>query len=87
MAFMILATWLYLNAWCALSILSVAFLNKHVHSGKGEECIPQTWDMYHEKWGFMVIFWNFAGVPFVSTNCPLHVDLRANPYFRHTCTL
>ncbi|KAF9454324.1 ERG4/ERG24 ergosterol biosynthesis protein [Macrolepiota fuliginosa MF-IS2] len=31
---------------------------------KGEECIPQTWDMYHEKWGFMVIFWNFAGVPF-----------------------
>ncbi|KAJ7759252.1 ergosterol biosynthesis ERG4/ERG24 [Mycena metata] len=29
-------------------------------------CIPQTWDMYHEKWGFMVIFWNFAGVPFVS---------------------
>ncbi|KAK7012870.1 ergosterol biosynthesis ERG4/ERG24 [Favolaschia claudopus] len=47
MAFMILATWLYLNA-CA----------------KAEECIPQTWDMYHEKWGFMVIFWNFAGVPF-----------------------
>jgi len=31
---------------------------------KGEECIPQTWDMFHEKWGFMVIFWNFAGVPF-----------------------
>ncbi|EPQ56334.1 ERG4/ERG24 ergosterol biosynthesis protein [Gloeophyllum trabeum ATCC 11539] len=47
MAFMCLATWLYLNA-CA----------------KGEECIPQTWDMFHEKWGFMVIFWNFAGVPF-----------------------
>ncbi|KAG9224093.1 hypothetical protein CCMSSC00406_0010027 [Pleurotus cornucopiae] len=47
MAFMILATWFYLNACC-----------------KGEECIPQTWDMYHEKWGFMVIFWNLAGVPF-----------------------
>ncbi|KZS94323.1 ERG4/ERG24 ergosterol biosynthesis protein [Sistotremastrum niveocremeum HHB9708] len=47
MAFMILATGLYINA-CA----------------KGEECIPQTWDMFHEKWGFMVIFWNFAGVPF-----------------------
>ncbi|KAF8634576.1 hypothetical protein AX17_004166 [Amanita inopinata Kibby_2008] len=31
---------------------------------KGEECIPQTWDIYHEKWGFMVIFWNLAGVPF-----------------------
>ena len=48
MAFMVLATWLYLNA-----------------CGKGEECIPQTWDMFHEKWGFLVIFWNFAGVPFV----------------------
>jgi len=47
MAFMILATGLYLNA-----------------CGKGEECIPQTWDMFHEKWGFMVIFWNFSGVPF-----------------------
>lgn len=47
MAFMVLATGLYINA-CA----------------KGEECIPQTWDMFHEKWGFMVIFWNFAGVPF-----------------------
>jgi delta24(24(1))-sterol reductase len=32
MAFMILATGLYINA-CA----------------KGEECIPQTWDMFHEK--------------------------------------
>ena len=50
MAFMCLATWLYLNA-----------------CGKGEELIPQTWDMFHEKWGFLVIFWNFAGVPFVRT--------------------
>lgn len=61
MAFMCLATWLYLNA-----------------CGKGEECIPQTWDMFHEKWGFLVIFWNFAGVPFVrmlhllSYFCPDH---------------
>ncbi|GAB1518399.1 C-24(28) sterol reductase [Rhizoctonia solani] len=47
MAFMVLATGLYINA-CA----------------KGEECIPQTWDMFYEKWGFMIIFWNFAGVPF-----------------------
>jgi Ergosterol biosynthesis ERG4/ERG24 family len=21
-----------------------------IFSAKGEECIPQTWDMYHEKW-------------------------------------
>lgn len=31
---------------------------------KGEECIVTTWDMSHEKWGFMLIFWNLAGVPF-----------------------
>ena len=30
---------------------------------KGEELIPPTWDMYHEKLGFMLIFWNLAGVP------------------------
>lgn len=31
---------------------------------KGEECIPSTWDIFYEKWGFMLIFWNMAGVPF-----------------------
>ena len=30
---------------------------------KGEELIPTTWDMFYEKWGFMLIFWNMAGVP------------------------
>ena len=30
---------------------------------KGEEYIPITWDMFFEKWGFMLIFWNMAGVP------------------------
>mmetsp|Transcript_33212 Transcript_33212/g.130751 ORF Transcript_33212/g.130751 Transcript_33212/m.130751 type:complete len:438 (-) Transcript_33212:1068-2381(-) len=32
---------------------------------KGEECIPSTWDIFYEKWGWMLIYWNFAGVPFV----------------------
>jgi len=32
---------------------------------KGEECIPTTWDIFYEKWGWMLIFWNFCGVPFV----------------------
>jgi delta24(24(1))-sterol reductase len=31
---------------------------------KGEECIPTTWDIFYEKWGYMLIFWNLAGVPF-----------------------
>ncbi|KAG1151691.1 hypothetical protein G6F37_004118 [Rhizopus arrhizus] len=31
---------------------------------KGEECIPVSWDIFYEKDGFMLIFWNMAGVPF-----------------------
>lgn len=31
---------------------------------KAEDMIVTTWDMYYEKWGFMLIFWNMAGVPF-----------------------
>ncbi|KAK4518736.1 uncharacterized protein ATC70_008958 [Mucor velutinosus] len=31
---------------------------------KGEECIPTSFDMFYEKDGFMLIFWNMAGVPF-----------------------
>ncbi|KAF2867249.1 ergosterol biosynthesis ERG4/ERG24 [Massariosphaeria phaeospora] len=30
---------------------------------KGEHMIITTWDMYYEKLGFMLIFWNMAGVP------------------------
>eukprot|EP01096_Ripella_sp_DP13-Kostka_P006888 TRINITY_DN2481_c0_g1_i2.p1 TRINITY_DN2481_c0_g1~~TRINITY_DN2481_c0_g1_i2.p1 ORF type:complete len:486 (+),score=216.90 TRINITY_DN2481_c0_g1_i2:58-1458(+) len=32
---------------------------------KGEECIPPTWDIFYEKWGWMLIYWNLAGVPFL----------------------
>ena len=32
---------------------------------KGEEYIPVTWDIFYEKWGWMLIYWNLAGVPFV----------------------
>lgn len=30
---------------------------------KGEECVPMCWDIFHEKFGWMLIFWNMAGVP------------------------
>jgi len=30
---------------------------------KGEELVVTTFDMSHEKWGYMLIFWNMAGVP------------------------
>jgi len=32
---------------------------------KGEECIPTTWDIFYENFGWMLIYWNMAGVPFV----------------------
>ncbi|KAL2888274.1 Delta(24(24(1)))-sterol reductase [Ceratocystis lukuohia] len=40
---------------------------------KGEELIVPTWDMYYEKWGFMLIFWNLAGVPFSYCHCTLYL--------------
>ncbi|KIN06321.1 hypothetical protein OIDMADRAFT_155366 [Oidiodendron maius Zn] len=53
---------------------------------KGEECITTTWDMYYEKWGFMLIFWNLAGVPLSYCHCTLYLanhppsTYRWNPY-------
>lgn len=38
---------------------------------KGEENIVVTWDIFHEKWGFMLIFWNMAGVPLSYCHCTL----------------
>ena len=32
---------------------------------KGEQCIPATWDMFQEKFGWMLNFWNITGVPFL----------------------
>ena len=32
---------------------------------KGEHCIPCTWDMFHERYGWMLNFWNITGVPFL----------------------
>lgn len=40
---------------------------------KGEELIISTWDMYFEKWGFMLIFWNLAGVPLTYCHCTLYL--------------
>lgn len=40
---------------------------------KGEELITTTWDMYYEKWGFMLIFWNMAGVPLSYCHCTIYL--------------
>lgn len=45
---------------------------------KGEECIPTTWDIFHEKFGWMLIFWNYVGVPFVYCFQSFYI-LKNNP--------
>lgn len=40
---------------------------------KGEELIVPTWDMAYEKFGFMLLFWNIAGVPFTYCHCILYL--------------
>ncbi|KAK9371044.1 ergosterol biosynthesis ERG4/ERG24 [Lipomyces kononenkoae] len=44
---------------------------------KGEELIVTTWDMFHEKFGFMLLFWNMAGVPFTYSHCTLFLANHA----------
>ena len=43
---------------------------------KGEECVPTTWDIFHEKWGWMLVFWNLAGVPFVYCFSSMYIASR-----------
>ncbi|KAJ9617047.1 C-24(28) sterol reductase [Cladophialophora chaetospira] len=53
---------------------------------KGEELIVPTWDMYHEKWGFMLIFWNLAGVPLSYCHCTIYLanhDPSTYPWNRY----
>ncbi|KAF1834508.1 hypothetical protein BDW02DRAFT_498217 [Decorospora gaudefroyi] len=40
---------------------------------KAEHLIIPTWDMYYEKLGFMLIFWNMAGVPLSYCHCTLFI--------------
>lgn len=46
---------------------------------KGEECIPTTWDIFYEKWGWMLIYWNLAGVPFFY--CSSSVFILKHPQY------
>lgn len=54
---------------------------------KGEELIVFLWDMYYEKWGFMLIFWNLFGVFLLYCYCILYfvnydfLMYRWNRYF------
>ncbi|OQE41446.1 hypothetical protein PENCOP_c005G06577 [Penicillium coprophilum] len=43
---------------------------------KAEHLITTTWDMYQEKLGFLLIFWNMAGVPMSYCHCILYLANR-----------
>ncbi|PLB45041.1 ERG4/ERG24 ergosterol biosynthesis protein [Aspergillus steynii IBT 23096] len=43
---------------------------------KAEHLITTTWDMYQEKLGFMLTFWNMAGVPMSYCHCVLYLANR-----------
>ncbi|AJR95419.1 Erg4p [Saccharomyces cerevisiae YJM1208] len=53
---------------------------------KGEELIVPTWDMAYEKFGFMLIFWNIAGVPYTYCHCTLYLYYH-DPSEYHWSTL
>ncbi|EGS17371.1 delta24(24-1) sterol reductase-like protein [Thermochaetoides thermophila DSM 1495] len=56
-------------------------------TSKGEELIVTSWDMFYEKWGFMLIFWNLSGVPLSYCHCTIYLanhhpsEYRWSPYF------
>ncbi|QPG95463.1 hypothetical protein C2857_000759 [Epichloe festucae Fl1] len=49
---------------------------------KGEDLIPSTWDVYFEKLGFMLTFWNLAGVPFTYCHCTLYLATHPPSEYR-----
>ena len=44
---------------------------------KGEECVPSSWDIFFENFGWMLCWWNAAGVPLVY--CAQAVYLYSHP--------
>ncbi|OBA26373.1 ERG4/ERG24 ergosterol biosynthesis protein [Hanseniaspora valbyensis NRRL Y-1626] len=71
--------------------LKIVLLGHYLYANacaKGEELIVPTWDMAYEKFGFMLIFWNIAGVPYTYCQCTLFLFYRdpeeyniSNKYF------
>ncbi|OCL01646.1 hypothetical protein AOQ84DRAFT_328669, partial [Glonium stellatum] len=62
-------------------ILMAHFLYANACS-KGEHLITTSWDMYYEKWGFMLIFWNLAGVPLSYCHCTIYLASHAPEVYR-----
>ncbi|KAK1975088.1 ergosterol biosynthesis ERG4/ERG24 family protein [Colletotrichum cereale] len=53
---------------------------------KAEQMIITSWDIYFEKLGFLLTFWEMAGVPFTYCHCALYLanhdpsEYHSNPY-------
>ncbi|KAK7537009.1 ergosterol biosynthesis ERG4/ERG24 [Phyllosticta citribraziliensis] len=50
---------------------------------KGEHLIVPTWDMYFEKLGFMLTFWNLAGVPLTYCHCTIYLANHHPSEYEH----
>ena len=44
-------------------------------------------DIFHEKWGFMLIFWNMAGVPMTYCHCTIFLANHAPSTYRWSRTV
>jgi Delta24(24(1))-sterol reductase len=51
---------------------------------KGEELIVPSWDMFYEKFGFMLVFWNISGVPFTYCYNTLYMASRDPAEYAHS---
>ncbi|GAA5939877.1 delta(24(24(1)))-sterol reductase [Sporobolomyces koalae] len=60
------------NAWL-FAYGTLLYLNA---CAKGEQYIPQTWDMNFEKFGWLLSYWNLAGVPFSYAYPALYISMR-----------
>lgn len=76
--FLVMAHFLYVNA-CAKGEESIT--TSWLVNDSEESIVPCQADVYrdiyYEKWGFMLIFWNFAGVPFSYCHCTLFLANHA----------
>ncbi|VVT49769.1 uncharacterized protein SAPINGB_P002434 [Magnusiomyces paraingens] len=51
---------------------------------KGEELIIPSWDIFYEKFGFMLIFWNIAGVPYTYCHNTLYLVSHDPATYQHS---
>ena len=75
--FLVMAHFLYANA-CSKGEESIVTTWYAEIMLSNELCAdPTNRDMYYEKWGFMLIFWNLAGVPFSYCHCTIYLANHA----------